>query len=475
MVAKRNSRLLIITTVGTSLLAKYGKHRKLIDGLLRNVKPVPASFDPEDKVLFQYLMEDWKSMPPAESASAELNSLAVIYRREADRYERIELRFIATDTVASAFCAYLLVQYYQRFADRYPKIRLRDAGDPKRRAVVQGLSISDVYRFKTIGVQGLIDRLRQYAQLTVDPKQPRRRCIDPLLNFSGGYKALLPILTLYGQLEGIPIQYLYESGTEMIEIPQLPVQYDWSVVSELGLLLNKHFISGRGAADVGRNYPALLEELHRHALIARNEAGENYITPLGLVFQSFLKNESPVSSTRVVGHLIEYKLLEFYTNPKNRTISGITYSGVTRSVKVPLYPGGQSLCEVDLLLRNNSEGYVCIEVKPIAVFFNNEQFDKLLNQITRQVRAMRDSSLFNKPLRAFGVVFYQILQVIAVDERSTARANHIRAAITRISPETEVFVRLYSLHAFAEQASRSLYEQLITKKPGPEDLPFLTE
>lgn len=72
---------------------------------------------------------------------------------------------------------------------------------------IEGLQVKDAETFRDAGFINLIDKVVAI----------KGEDTSTILNISGGYKALIPPLTLLAQLEQIPLYYIYEDSGELIE------------------------------------------------------------------------------------------------------------------------------------------------------------------------------------------------------------------------------------------------------------------
>jgi hypothetical protein len=97
--------------------------------------------------------------------------------------------------------------------------------------VVKGLQIKNATQFETEGFNNLLTIIQKYKTKN-----------NTILNISGGYKAVIPYLTLFAQLEEIPLKYMYEDSGELITVGNLPFSLDWAVVEALKPFLNNYFL-----------------------------------------------------------------------------------------------------------------------------------------------------------------------------------------------------------------------------------------
>ena len=219
---------IIITTVGTSLITNYFEDLRKIGkdadknaqdyyDKLRNIPYYPIN-DNTNK---------GKLLKKVESCSncAEISSLETIKQelQKEDANVQIKVYLICTDTVLSPLCAGIIKCYLKEpFEVKF---------EENEEHIIKDLRVDNKELFENTGFEGLMACIDKIA---TKPK-------DCILNISGGYKALIPPLTLYGQLKNIPLNYKYEDSSAIIEIGNLPVGIDWSFVEALKPFLNLEF------------------------------------------------------------------------------------------------------------------------------------------------------------------------------------------------------------------------------------------
>ena len=92
---------------------------------------------------------------------------------------------------------------------------------------VEGLNIYDSAKFNDTGFHNLVEITSKEIRSAKAAKE------KVILNISGGYKAILPVMTLVAQLEEVPLNYVYEDSNEIIEIGNLPISFDWAAIEAL--------------------------------------------------------------------------------------------------------------------------------------------------------------------------------------------------------------------------------------------------
>jgi putative CRISPR-associated protein (TIGR02619 family) len=220
----------VITTVGTSI---YNNADYLADSVHTNWQTL------NDKSTSYSLMgsrkgtitgikdaikSKWLNNP---NTSAEIASLIQIQQ---ELELPIEVYLIATETIHSHLCAELIQDWFKKF----PQENISVQSTVK---VIQGLQVRDKSLFEKKGVVHLIEELNRIAQ-------NGNYWDDCVFNITGGYKAIIPFMTILAQIKKRPLYYIFEEGDndkyELIEIPKSPLSFDlsffddyWDVFEEL--------------------------------------------------------------------------------------------------------------------------------------------------------------------------------------------------------------------------------------------------
>lgn len=221
----------IITTVGTSVITNFleEKPNDAVSKAFKNLKKKPFYDDKRDNDDISEIEENKQKIKDnlkQYNNCAEISSLETIKQelQKEDPNIQIKVYLICTDTVLSPFCAGIIEL-------RLKEMKFDVEFGQKEEYIIKGLRVHNKDDFEDIGFEGLMACIDKIA---TKPKN----CI---LNISGGYKALIPPLTLYGQLKNIPLNYKYEDSPAIIEIGNLPIGIDWSFVEALKPFLNLEF------------------------------------------------------------------------------------------------------------------------------------------------------------------------------------------------------------------------------------------
>ena len=195
---------MILCTTGTSI-ANGCKN-------LKRSQEQPSQWDEELPGLTRELREkiasiDYLNDPAARRGlSAELNTLDRIDLQEGDR-----VALIATDNAPGRLCSRFLAEIIEEIYGCDVEIKR-----------IEGMQIYNARRLREKGLKHLVqtllddylanDQIRYQYEIIVNP--------------TGGYKAVVPFLTVLGMLYGRKAIYLFEHAEELIELPPLPLTFD---------------------------------------------------------------------------------------------------------------------------------------------------------------------------------------------------------------------------------------------------------
>lgn len=393
----------IIATVGTSMITNYtskegkntvGQERYfLIDGVLHNLTPVNGG-DPDACAIYDKRHEEsisevidvikdrWfrlKDGGPNEKASAEIASILKIAGGNS-----CKVHLLATDTLFSVLAAELISSWFEAFRDTYqidvffrrPPVNFRDQKESA--FVVKHLQVSNGDTYKK-GFQNLFLLLNRLLQ------EERRERRDVILNITGGYKAIIPPMVLFSQLNNIPVAYLYEgnmlSQNELITIAELPFGFDYSQLEGLvDYLAEKEMREKEKAIEV-------LKYLRKYKLVEEDSMD---LTPVGDLLKGHIRQKT-LDGKSMFGYIAELSLYVYYSNNGYVVRRGERYKDEELGE-----------IEVDLILLNDSNEECWMEVKPLTKY----QIQKATEQIEKQLKYMQ-KHLAHKTINKVGVVFYK--------------------------------------------------------------------
>ena len=194
----------IITTVGTSLFTNYNDKKN--ETLNKDIKDESYSEYSEWEEEIKEIKEKLLSFAKTDNACAELTSIMKLK----EKYDDIEVYLIATDTIESVLVCEVLEEV---LLDKDIEVKFDD------NHIIIGLQVDDYLKFKG-GLFHLIQTLYTISEYYYE---------NIVLNITGGYKAIIPYLTIFGQVNNAPLYYIFENSDELISIPQAPININWSL------------------------------------------------------------------------------------------------------------------------------------------------------------------------------------------------------------------------------------------------------
>lgn len=138
---------------------------------------------------------------------AEVNSLRAMGAGADD-----DVVLLQTDTPDGEVCASVV-----------SKLIEEEFGARVRAQKIPGLQVTDPLIFRREGVRNLFAAL---GRLESDAKGP------VTLNVTGGFKSVVPYVTLYGLLRRVPVAYLFEYSEQLITLPVAPITFDYERVAQ---------------------------------------------------------------------------------------------------------------------------------------------------------------------------------------------------------------------------------------------------
>jgi putative CRISPR-associated protein (TIGR02619 family) len=148
--------------------------------------------------------------------SAEVSSLAKLAISDHD-----DVLLIGSDTKEGEICAEQLAELIENEFECNVQIRK-----------VEGLQTIDPQAFRRRGVPELFRVLDRYAESLTGGD-------ELILNVTGGFKAVVPYVTLYAMSKRYRVIYLFETAPKLIDLPPAPLSFDWNRVATVSDALLK--------------------------------------------------------------------------------------------------------------------------------------------------------------------------------------------------------------------------------------------
>jgi len=362
-----------ITTVGTSLLENL------------KVKVLPtlkkATFEEWDSqkesiIEKQGEIKEKISNEPVDKLCAEVQTLLMIKKN----YPNLVTYLICTDTILSVMCADAIKPVLEKHG-------IRVHFEHTREYVVEGLIVEGDRASKTFSEIGFPNLIRVVRNIESRSGADNR----PILNISGGYKALIPVMTVMGQLYDMEVAYVYEDGADLINLGKLPINFDFDFGEALAHILSEN-------VQLLDQKPKIKQQLINLNLIYEKR-GKISPTLIAELFLDFIKNRSALSQTNL-GFFIEYLLFQYYTNDQNSEfinpkkedlnlyyIKGSTYEFVEENIAGEVKQVG----DIDLLLhKKDNNGVVIAEVKSRSLMSNiNKSRDYYSEQVKAKIEGYK--------------------------------------------------------------------------------------
>lgn len=383
----------VITTVGASLFENYQKKtgdnlryydllknkgynqwRNLLDkiNLIKN-----------DNDLHKWINNNF------EKSCAEISSVLEIKKRFS---EMLEVRLIATETILSRLAAEIIKDKLNTYSVNECNafsVLFEAENETNEVDVIRSLNVKNADDFQDKGLPNLIRRLKEFG-ISNDRM---------ILNMTGGYKGIIPFLTILGQIyKDVEIKYLYEDSGQLITIPGLPVNFDWVIQEKF---FSFCIMSGISSYKDRVNFGAdsnddFSEDILPFFERVDNGEDEFKLSALGaLLFDRIAEDE--IESRRVLGFLMEYRMIKHFGNYGLKFNDKI-YDIVEKPKKDSLY----NKEEIDLVLKSyieNKDEYIAVEVKSYLSRKN------LKTQVEKQVAG------FKKLPRSYVVILYSFVSL----------------------------------------------------------------
>ena len=301
------------------------------------------------------------------NASAEISSIIKIAEKNKDK--NIKVHLLASDTVLSMLSAKLIQEWFQAAKLIEPiykniEIIFNDNVKSGHADFIENLR-TDLPEDK------IFEGFNNLVKKVVDLSKKE----ETIINITGGYKGFIPILTIIAQIEGLKLNYLYEDSDELIEIGNLPIDFDWAFVEAIGVYLQNDAISELFSYQ-DEDAKQLQKLLTDYSLVYNDKEKSKYqLSIIGNLLHDYIfnKNKSQIPNT-VLGSFIELKYYHLFSENYLR----LPYSKPELSHEPKIYyqykderlefsesqkNGYKEIGDIDLLLYKNENQLVLCEIK----------------------------------------------------------------------------------------------------------------
>lgn len=272
----------VICTIGTSIANGCELQREYF-------KPGYA-WEEDTKAFEQQISNRVKGLKQdVRKISAEINSLERLGLTPSSK-----VILLATDNAASKACASELknfIAHHFSLADKNVEIKR-----------IKGLQVHDVKALKEQGFRELVTTVLSY--LTDDALNYQ---YEVILNPTGGYKGVMPFLTLLGMLYGKSSVYIFEHAEQLINLPPLPFSFDIEIYNRVVPALKR--IDEQTAISEQEYYAHIIDYTEQEKPLFTSfiePIGDNLVTisPLAEVLLSIEnRNAVPMVSQSVIEQL----------------------------------------------------------------------------------------------------------------------------------------------------------------------------
>lgn len=415
----------IFVTVGTSIIT---------NGKIANFENFDDSsyYEHWDEKIFERQKNNWlqsiNKQLDKQSLSAEISSLHKIHE-ELPTGTSYDVYLLCTDTLNSAVCAWVIQQWFNENKTKHNKYEkfsniLFEFNDQH---IARDLRISTQTNYNK-GFMALIGILEANKPTEGD-----------ILNITGGYKAIIPILTIYGQLRKMPLKYTYNEAelenAPLVTVGNLPISFDWAAVEALKPFLAEHALKSLQSDEI-------INSLKAYGLIAQQESG--YIrSTLGQMLHG---HKIPIESNK--GHIMEHLLFRYFALPHDNNEHTKHYS-VT-----PTFPNSDNpyrldgekieLGDIDVPLIYQSDAemhYVWCEVKTISSatdYSADDKGPKYYKQLKARALALSEKE---QPVEILFIIFRFV--VSGVNDKEAFIHEKLKPAIAYLQSlnDDEAFSR----------------------------------
>jgi CRISPR/Cas system-associated protein Csm6 len=280
----------IITTVGTSLITNFLETpNKIVKDAYDALKTAPF-YGLSDEDAYEHLKSVKKMITPLSNSTscAEISSILAIEKEllKTDDNLNLTIYLLCTDTILSPFCAEIIANYLKNkgysiiFHEKNENIinEIKNKNF-KSNHIIRDLRIDDKDKFEKDGIKNLTEVIYNLSQKE-----------NVCFNITGGYKALIPYMTIIAQITQSKTYYLYQEdvknieGNNLITIPQAPFDINWSmfekyknILLEMNGEIIEKWSSWRYEKDLGEDFSLCVYHDEKDDTAMLNGIGELFL------------------------------------------------------------------------------------------------------------------------------------------------------------------------------------------------------
>lgn len=356
----------VVTTVGTSLIENANNDKKepkvnvkhYNDPIIFGKKTTYYKNWTDDKT-FQIKVIAIKSSLTTYFAkyekievSAEIKSLIKIQNAQK---AKLKVYLICTDTILSPICADMIKEWFNKYDPNEKEFEI--IFEHTEEHIIKDLRVGTQNDYEK-GFMNLIDKIDDIVD--VDK--------TTILNITGGYKAIIPILTLYGQLSELTLNYIYEDSEDSeevkpIEVKNLPLNFDWSLGE-----MYFDFLTTEGLKTFDRLPQEIIDDLRNKDLVKKDT---NELTVLGEMFKKYM-NPRVDNQKSGFGYFMELKTFKHILQITNKDYTVLqgkkiwwdkTDNTYSDSKKHNRNDSKERSIDIDVFIKNDKNKEIWNEVK----------------------------------------------------------------------------------------------------------------
>jgi hypothetical protein len=284
-------------------------------------------------------------------------------------------------------------------------------------------------------------------------REIKKKDAEIILNVTGGYKALIPYITIIGQLRKLELKYIYEESNELITVGRLPINFDWELAENLvGIIQDNKLMNQLKEED------ELFMILNEYNLIEIKQFERNGVLKQSIEPSKFssilieLVKNSTVLERGYLGWVLEH-LLYIYFNEENKDnyhnphIPSLPQKKFSYEIidDVPIYKfdncvGEFDLGDIDLVIQDKTtNNKMLCEVKTIGSISN---FDEhyFYKQICPRLFAYWE---FNKIESDTETIEFSIFLYQAIFDERQQKFNEVQSVRSLVTLYTDLFSKTF--------------------------------
>lgn len=150
---------------------------------------------------------------------------------------------------------------------------------------INGLQVKDALLFSREGVKNFIKRC-------MDLIEKYEYTHDIIINPTGGFKGIVPYITLIGMLFSKPIYYIFENSDALIRLPIIPINYDEEIMDTCAEKLKR--IEDDTAIRTDEFWDTIdFYEREKFVSLIEEEGGFVTLSPIGMLLWERYKKDFP--------------------------------------------------------------------------------------------------------------------------------------------------------------------------------------